>query len=199
METVFLICTILGGTLMVCELAAGLFGFGSDHDADHDADTDTDHGDGHGNWLFGMLSVRTATASLLFFGLGGMTALYYGADELAALGVAVGSGALALYLVAVAMKTLKRLKADGTVRIERAVGKPAVVYLRVPGGLAAPGKVHLMLQNRTVEYLAVTAGAELPTGTPVTVVGVINSGTVEVEAVVPVPASPLSPTPESAP
>ena len=56
------------------------------------------------------------------------------------------------------------------------------MYLRIPGAKAGAGKVHLMLQNRTVEYQAVTAGAELPTGAPVKVVAVVNSDTVEVEA-----------------
>jgi hypothetical protein len=40
-----------------------------------------------------------------------------------------------------------------------------------------------MLQNRTVEYQAMTAGSELPTGAQVKIVAVVNSDTVEVEAV----------------
>ncbi len=179
METLFLVCTITGGTLVVCLLAAGLFGFGAEHDTDHD--TGSDH-DGHGNSFVGMLSVRALTAAVMFFGLGGMTARYYGADELPAFGVAVGAGVLALYLVALAMKSMKQLKADGTVRVERAVGCTGTVYLRVPAAHGGAGKVHLSLQNRTVEYQAMTAGDELPTGKPVKVVAVINSDTVEVEA-----------------
>jgi hypothetical protein len=181
MDTVFLICAALGATLLVCELVAGMLGFG--HDADTDTDTDTDHGDGHGNGLFGMLSVRTLTAAVLFFGLGGLTAQYYGLNEMPAFGIACGSGALALYLVAVTMRSLKELKSDGTARIDRAVGHTGTVYLRVPGAKGGSGKVHLTLQNRTVEYQAITAGAELATGKPIKVVAVINSDTVEVEAV----------------
>ncbi|AWM40903.1 hypothetical protein GobsT_05320 [Gemmata obscuriglobus] len=184
METVFLVCAITGGTLVVCLLVAGLFGFGSEHDVDHDTDTDADHDagdDGHGNALFGMLSVRALTSALLFFGLGGMTARYYGADELAAFGTALGAGAGVLYLVATALRAMKRLRSDGTVRVERAVGTTGTVYLRVPGERAGSGKVHLALQNRTVEYQAVTAGGELPTGRPVKVVAVVSADTVEVE------------------
>ena len=184
MDTVFLICAILGATLLACEIVAGLLGFGHDHDTDTDTDTDTDadYGDGHGDGLFGMLSVRTATAAVLFFGLGGLTAQYYGADELAAFAAAVGAGMLTFYLVAMAIKGLKGLKADGTARIDRAVGRTGTVYLRVPAARGGSGKVHLMLQNRTVEYQAITAGDELPTGKPIKVVAVINSDTVEVEA-----------------
>lgn len=188
MDTVFLICAVLGGALLVCQLLAGLAGFGGDHDTDHDSgggDHDHDHArdGGHaGSWFLSLLSVRTVSAALAFFGLGGMVALKSGAEDLAALGIAIGSGFGALYIVAQIMKSLSKLKADGTARVDRAVGRTGTVYLRVPGSKAGPGKVHLSLQNRTVEYQAVTAGAELPTGTPVKVVGVVNSDTVEVEA-----------------
>ncbi|HEY1191244.1 MAG TPA: NfeD family protein [Gemmata sp.] len=185
METVFLVCAITGGTLVVCLLFAGMFGFASEHDVDHDtdADTDADHDSdtGHGNLLFGMLSVRTLTSALLFFGLGGMTARYYGASDVAAFGIAFGSGAAVFYLVALAMRAIKQLKSDGTVRVARAVGSTGTVYLRIPGARTGSGKVHLALQNRTVEYQAVTAGGELPTGLPVKVVAIVNSDTVEVE------------------
>jgi hypothetical protein len=178
METIFLVCAIAGGTFVVCQLVAELTGFGGDHDADHGGAGDHDHG----NWLFGVLTVRAVSAALLFFGLGGMTALYYDATELGALGVALGCGVAALYLVAVAMKSLASLKSDGTARIDRSVGRTGTVYLRIPAGHSGSGKIHLMLQNRTVEYQAVTPGLELPTGTPVRVIGVVNSDTVEVEA-----------------
>jgi hypothetical protein len=186
-DTVFLICAALGGTLIVLQLLAGLAGFGGDHDTDHDTSADHDHDQGRdsghaGSWFLGLLSVRTVSAAILFFGLGGKVALAAGAEELPALGIAIGSGLAALYVVAQLMRSLSRLKADGTARVDRAVGRTGTVYLRVPGSRSGPGKVHLSLQNRTVEYQAVTAGVELPTGTPVKVVGVVNADTVEVVA-----------------
>jgi hypothetical protein len=183
METVFIVCAILGGTLVLCQVVAGLIGFGADADVDTDAGADHDLGDAdHGNGFLGMLSIRAITSALLFFGLGGMTALYYGADELAAFGIAVGAGIATLYAVAVMMKAIAQLKHDGTTRVERSIGRTGTVYLRVPAGRTGPGKVQVMLQNRTVEYQAVTAGSELATGTPIRVVAVVNSDTVEVEA-----------------
>jgi hypothetical protein len=183
METVFLICAILGGTLVVCQVAAGLVGIGAEHDTDTGTDHDVNHESGeHGNWFLGMLSVRAVTSALLFFGLGGMTALYYGAEEPAAFGIAVGAGIVTLYAVAAMMRSLAQLKHDGTTRVERSVGRTGTVYLRVPAARGGSGKIHLMLQNRTVEYQAVTPGSELATGTPIRVVAVVNSDTVEVEA-----------------
>jgi hypothetical protein len=187
MDTFYLICAALGGTILVLQVVAGMFGIGGEHDTDTDTDTDTDHdagvdGDHDGNWLFGALSVRTAAAALTFFGLGGLTAEYYGASEPASMGVAIGSAAAAFYAVAFLIRSLMGLKADGTVRIDRTIGSTGSVYLRIPGSKSGLGKVHLAVQKRTVEFQAMTAGPELPTGAPVRVVAVVNSDTVEVEA-----------------
>ncbi|QDU18664.1 hypothetical protein [Urbifossiella limnaea] len=180
MDTFYLFCAGLGGTVILLQLAAGLLGFGADHDTDHDTGADHDH---DGNSFFGMLSVRTAAAALTFFGLGGLTARYYGADEALATVVAAAAAVAAFYAVAFLVRSLSGLKADGTARIERAVGRTGSVYLRVPGTRSGHGKVQVAVQNRTVEYQAVTAGPDLPTGAPVRVVAVLTADTVEVEAV----------------
>jgi hypothetical protein len=179
MNTLVLICAAVGGTILVVQLLGTVLGFG-DHDFDHGG-LDAVHGGG--DWFLGVLTVKTVVAAVTFFGIGGKIALNSGANEWSALGVAVASGVIALYLVAMLMRSLHGLRADGTARIERAVGRPATVYLRIPGDRAGAGKVHLNLQNRTVEYQAVTAGSELPTGTQVKIIAVVNGDTVEVEAV----------------
>ena len=69
-------------------------------------------------------------------------------------------------------------------RIDRAIGRQGTVYLTVPARKAGAGKVTIKLQNRTVEYKAMTGEEELPTGAQVVVVSVVAPGTVEV-----VPAS----------
>ena len=98
--------------------------------------------------------------------------------------VAVAAGIGAMFLVGWVMQALHRLHAEGTVRLDRAIGALGTVYVTIPGRKAAPGKVTLKLQNRTIEYEAVTAGpSELPTGTKVKVVAVVAPGTVEVAAV----------------
>src|SRR6266542_2153923 len=86
----------------------------------------------------------------------------------------------ALFGVAYLMRSLHRLKADGTVRIERAVGQNGTVYLTIPAQKAGVGKVTLSLQNRTVEYQAVTPHQQLPTGSKIVVTAVLGPDTVEV-------------------
>jgi membrane protein implicated in regulation of membrane protease activity len=198
METIFLVCAIVGGTLLVCQFLLGLLGFGHheigghdfqadaphdfSHDAGHTHDSDHEHEHNHGysTWFTGVLTFRSVVAALTFFGLAGMAAITQGLNQQTSLLIALAAGAGALFLVAFVMRSLSRLRADGTARIDRAVGTTGTVYLSIPGHKAGTGKVHLKLQNRIVEYQAVTALDDLPTGSLVVVVSVSGPGTVEV-------------------
>lgn len=155
-------------------------------DADFDGGTDF-HGDGdaaaahHGSsWLFGVLSFRTIVAALAFFGLCGLAAQSADASPVNTMLVAVAGGGVAMMAVYWMMRGLGQLRAEGTVRIQRAVGQHGSAYLGIPGERAGNGKIQINLQNRTMEYLAVTSGPPLPTGTKVVVVGVVAPDTVEV-------------------
>jgi hypothetical protein len=185
METLFLICAAVGGTLLLLQVVAGALGIGGDHaDPGHhefgDDHSAGDHDHGEGNWFLGLLTFRAVCAAVAFFGLSGLAARYYALPETAQLAAAGLGGFAALYLVATVMKLLHKLRADGGVRIDNAVGKTGTVYLRVPGNNAGPGKVTVSVQNRTVEFEAFTAANELPTGTPVRVVAVRGPSSVEV-------------------
>lgn len=178
MGTFFLICAIIGGTVLLGQFVLSLMGIG--HDVDHElsGDTDAEYGS---SWFAGVLSFRAITAAIMLFGLSGLWAQYDGREVPAALAFACLGGVAGLLLVAQLMRFLHGLAEEGNLRIESSVGRPATVYLTIPGRLASAGKVQLELQNRTVEFQAVTAYPDsLPTGSRVTVVAVVNSDTVEV-------------------
>lgn len=179
MDNVYLVCAIIGGTLLLGQFLLSLFGLGHDSDAGHDvAHGDADHGS---SWFAGVLSIRAITSAVMLFGLCGMAAESFGRDEKASIIIALLGGAGGLLLVAQLMRLLQGLAEEGNIRIERSVGKAATVYLTVPANRANLGKIQLRLQNRTVEYQAVTAHTDsLPTGARVKVVAVVNSDTVEV-------------------
>jgi len=157
---------------------AGLHADHAGGDATHD-DQAAHHGS---TWLFGILSFRTVIAALAFFGLSGLAAQSAGASMPTVLMVAIGAGVAAMFAVYWMMRSLYTLRAAGTVRIQRAVGRHGNVYLRVPANRSGSGKIQFNLQNRTMEYLAVTAGPELPTGAKVVVVGVVNPTTLDIQA-----------------
>jgi hypothetical protein len=182
---IFLVCAAVGGTLLLCQFVLNLLSLGH-HDVDHDHTLDQGHDVDHdhdSSWYVGILTFRAVVTAVTFFGLGGLVAVEATLGPEVAIGLAVASGAGALFAVAWLMKSLHHLKDDGTVHIDRAVGKTGIVYLSIPANQSGAGKVTVKVQNRTVEYLAVTRQESLATGTPVQVVAVISSNTVEVAPV----------------
>jgi serine/threonine protein kinase len=192
METVYTTCALLGGTLLGLQFLMSLFGLGH-HDVGGGEVHDVGGADGHlgdgdhdvtheaqVSLFAGILTFRTLVAAVTFFGLAGMAAIAADATPFGSLSLALGAGAAALFGVGFLMRSLYRLKAEGTVQIRRAVGQPATVYLPIPGRKTGAGKVHMNLQNRTMEYQAVTAQEPLPAGVNVIVVGLISSDTVDV-------------------
>jgi hypothetical protein len=199
MTVFYSLCAVIGCTVLVCQFVLTLTGAsdaddfetgdgghdGGGHDTDHYAAGPT-HGDAtqtHGsNWFFGVLTLRTITSALSFFGLTGLAMNASGVEQLPGLAVASGAGVAALYLVHWMMRSLSHLRAEGTVRIRDAVGAVGSVYIRIPGGNAGPGKVQVMLQGRTVELTAMTDDGPLPTGARIVVTKVLGPDAVEVEA-----------------
>ena len=185
MDNIFQICAVVGGTVFVCQLILMVLGFHGDHelggfhDGGHAGSHDIHHGP-HSSNFFGMLTFRTMVVAVTFFGLSGMAASAGAFSGLICWVIAFVSGVAAMFIMGSMMSFLYRLRDDGTARIEQAVGKSGTVYLTIPAGKSGVGKVTLSLQNRTVEYLAVTAADALQTGSKIVVVDVVTADTLEV-------------------
>jgi membrane protein implicated in regulation of membrane protease activity len=137
------------------------------------------------SWLFGVLSFRTLVTAAAFFGLAGMAALRSGFAPTASLMLAMLAGLAAMYGMYWLMRSISGLATSGNQRIGNALGRRATVYVPIPAGKQGAGKVQLSMQNRIVEFLAVTDEPEkLRTGETVEVVGVAGSDTVFVRRVV---------------
>ncbi len=211
MTALFVVCAAVGATILVLQFLLSLIGLGGEHDVghdvggmDHDVATDDLHVDvahdagggansethpsgaphaTHGSLsLARAVSVRTVTAALAFFGLSGMAANAADYSPPATLAIAVAAGLAAMYAVYYIFDFMRSLRAEGTAHIQRALGKEATVYLRIPGNRQGRGKIQINLQNRTMEYLAVTAGGPIPSGATVIVTEVLGADLVQVEA-----------------
>lgn len=148
----------------------------------HAADADYQHPDS--SWLFGVISFRTLVAAVAFFGVAGKIATSAGYPEFPSLVIAVVVGLLAMYGMYWLMKSISMLGSSGTERISNALGRTATVYVPIPAVGEGMGKVQLSMQNRIVEFQAVTDGAEaLATGEAVRVVGIAGSDVVNVRRV----------------
>jgi len=205
MAWLFLICATIGGTVLVIQFVLAVVGFGAEmdivddmpDDVPHDVHVDATHGPdpelgdnavGHGNystWLFGVLSFKTITAALAFFGLAGCAANSAGMSPVAQITIAVVAGLGAMYGVHWLMKSIMRLSENGTIRLDRSVGKEGTVYLTIPGNRQGTGKVQFKLQGRLVDYPAITThDLPLKTGSKVRIINVVGASTVEVEPAV---------------
>lgn len=191
LDTIFLVAAVIGGTVLVCQFVMTILGLGGE-----DLDTGFDGSDlpddivgGHptpmstaadaefahtdSSWLFGVLSFRTLIAAAAFFGVAGKAALSAGFQQSTALIIAVLVGMSAMYGMYWLMKLIGSLTSSGNERIGNALGRTAKVYIPIPAARKGAGKVQLSMQNRIVEYRAVTDDdCRLNTGETVEVVDV---------------------------
>lgn len=202
LDTIYLVAAVLGGTVLVCQFLLTIIGLGGedldtgfdgsdlpdDVAADHHtsmstaADGEFSHPDS--SWLFGVLSFRTLIAAAAFFGVAGKAALSAGFQQSTSLVLAVLVGLSAMYGMYWLMKLIGSMTSSGNERISNAVGQTATVYIPIPASGKGAGKVQLSMQNRIVEYRAVTdEDTRLSTGETVEVVDIAGSDVVCVRRV----------------
>lgn len=191
LDQLFLFMALLGGGVLVVQLGMMLLGLGGEgFEFDADLDVDADLPDGHSNqgghhgaqygaWFWEVLSIRTLSAFGAAFGIVGMASRSYGQSPIAAGTYATLAGLAAMYGVWWLFKQIFRLESSGNEDIENALDLPAKVYIPIPSQNRGMGKVTLTMQNRTVEYRAITDEAsDLKTGEHVTVSSVVSPDTV---------------------
>ncbi|QDU58207.1 hypothetical protein [Aeoliella mucimassa] len=185
LETVYFYCAALGSAFLILQLLMLFLGGGNDGgdlDVGGDVDMDDTPGHDHGLWLLEVISMRTVASAASFFGLAGLSCLSAGLDSKVSLVVASATGIGAMYAVYWAFRQLFRvLQSSGNENIRNSLGHPGTVYLSIPANDQGLGKVHLEMQGRTVEYQALTSDSEqLPTGTSIVVLDIVNTDTVRV-------------------
>lgn len=208
-DTIFLYSAIIGGTVLAFQFVLMLLGLGDGGDGDfsgaegadfsvgadlpdgdfsagvdpgepgwHEA-ADADLGHPGAHWFYEMLSLRTLGAAVTFFGLAGKTAQARGMSDTTSLVAGVLAGGVAMYGVYWLFKQVYKVQHAGNENVRRAVGLPATVYVPIPANRGGLGKVTFRLQDRTVEYQAITSEADrLRTGEEVIITEIINSDTV---------------------
>lgn len=145
------------------------------------------HPDGPDSGLH-LFTVRGVVAFLVLFGWGGLWLCQIGVPGFLAVFLAIPIGFAGMVGIALAVRQAVRLQYDGTLNPRNALGLTGTVYLTVPAGRAATGKVELTVQEQLREFEAVTDSPDpIPTGEPVRVTGLAGRSTLVVE---PAPASP---------
>jgi hypothetical protein len=206
LSTLFLVAAVCGGTILVCQFALALFGLGhGGADFGHHLGGDF-HGDAHfgdsvhghsmsdshsdanhhssSSRVFAMVSFRTLVAASAFFGVTGLATLDSGFPATTSFVLAIIAGAVAMYGMYRLLGLIAGMDSSGNEQIGNAIGLSATVYVSIPATRKGAGKVQLSMQNRIVEYQAVTDDLEpLKTGEKVEVVAIKSDDTVEVRRV----------------
>jgi membrane protein implicated in regulation of membrane protease activity len=186
MVTVYTVCAVAGVVVLLSQVVMTFFGLDSDNEPIMEVGDDLEVGDeladhhGMSTWFFGVLTFRSVTAFVAFFGLGGRMAVGFDLGGFVAFVWALGLGTAAMVAVALLMRLLHDLHSEGNVRIESALGTTGTVYLTVPGHRSGTGKVEVSVQGRSMTYPAITGADELRTGSRVKVVGISDPNTLEI-------------------
>ncbi len=161
LEQLFLLCAIIGGTLLILRLIFSIAGLDS-HDGDFDAPhTSSDAG-------FQLLTIQGVSSFFTMFGLVGY-ALNHNTSlgTMIAVGGAVLAGFTSVWVIQRIFLSMLRLQSSGSLPLDATIGSQGTVYLTVtPNG----GRVQVSVANRLREFEAVSASTEeLPTGTQIRV------------------------------
>ncbi len=131
--------------------------------------------------LWGMLNFQAMVAGIAVFGLSGLAAVAAGLATALVLSIGIGSAFVMMLGVAAIFNLMLNMDEDGTLRLEDAVGATGTVYLSIPANNGGQGKVMVTLQERSMEFAAVTrAEKALATGEKIIVVNVLKPSVMEV-------------------
>jgi len=186
MTTFYIICAVFGSTIMVLQFVLQVFGIGDfdDHDpsmdVDYESSVDAD-GQEHGqSEFFKLLSLRTLISGTAFFGITGLLGESIALAPIFVFLLAAAVGLAAMVVVAWMMSVLIGLHSEGNIDVQGAMGRVGTVYLSIPGDKNGQGKVTVSIQERSLEFDAVTNDRELKTGESVLVIDVVDDHTLEV-------------------
>ena len=120
-----------------------------------------------------LLSISGIVSFFTVFGWSAIILYQNGLPGAVAVPVGLGLGYVAMYGAAKLVQFTVRLSEDGSMRLDNALGEPALVYIPIPASGVGEGKVTLTLQEQFVELSAVTdEDKPISCGETVTVVGV---------------------------
>lgn len=179
MEKFYAACALFGALMFIVRTILMFVGHDADGDmADHPGDVS-----GDADASFKVLSLQGLTAFFMMFGLVALAiSKQGGAGNLWAVLGGVVAGLFTMWLIGRIFVGMKKLQADGTLRIENATGQEGEVYL--PLGPGKGGQVRVAVQGQLRVFDAVTEGpVDLKTGARIKVVRVTGGNILVVEKI----------------
>jgi hypothetical protein len=188
LNTIYLVCAVAGGTVLVLRLLLMITGFGggddvSDIPTDLDAGVDADFG-GHDAGETGaganFVSIQSLSGFFTMFGLVGMGLLEINASPVLSLVGALAAGGVTAWATTMIVLNLQRLQSSGNLVITNAIGQQGTVYLTIPE--KGSGVVMVTVQGALRQFDAVSGnGQRIPTGEVIRVTGITAGKVLVVE------------------
>jgi hypothetical protein len=168
--TIYLICAIAGGAILVLRLVLMLAGI--DHGDAPDVSVEVEPATGaEGAGEVNFLSLQSIAGFFTLFGLVGMGLLQVGVHWGWSLVGGLAAGLFTGWVTTMIFLQMRRLQSEGNLVISNAVGQVGTVYLTIPE--KGSGVVTVTVQGAARSLDAVSEhGQRIPTGSVVRVVGV---------------------------
>jgi len=176
LNTVYLICAVAGGTILVLRIILMFIGIdqGDAPDASIDLHDGGDMDVGAHDGVTGevnFLSLQSIASFFTMFGLVGLGLLQTRAPHIWSLLGALAAGVFTAWVTGMIFLQTRRLQSDGTMVITNAIGQMGTVYLTIPE--KGTGVVTVTVQGAQRNLDAVSEhGQRIATGSVVRVVGI---------------------------
>jgi len=132
-------------------------------------------------WVPSLFNFQGIVSGATVLGLAGLAATAAKLPGVVALAIAIGAALVMMAVIEGLFGVMANMDSDGTIDIDQAVGKMATVYLGIPAKSEGQGKITVSLQQRLMEFPAITLqDAPLVTGQKVIVVAVQDSDVMQV-------------------
>ncbi|WDV45886.1 hypothetical protein PV797_20715 [Clostridiaceae bacterium M8S5] len=146
-----------------------------DLDTDIDFDTDADFDTSAISSLHGLrfFSIRGLLAFFTVFGWVGVSLCNTSLPRLVIIFIALLCGLISMFIIALLFLWITRLQSNGLLNLKNALGKTCEIYLTIPANRNGMGKINVMIQDRYVEFDAVTDDNEnISTGSQARVIDI---------------------------
>jgi membrane-bound ClpP family serine protease len=170
LETIYTVCAVAGGTILVLRLVLMLIGLDQGDSAGDSALDQSDHGAEHSG-AFTFLSLQSIAGFFTMFGLVGLGLLRIQVRDWLSLLGGMAAGTLTAWATGMIFLSMRRLQSEGTLDIRNAMGQVGTVYLTIPA--EGTGVVNVTVQGtlRTMDAVS-EDGTPIATGKIVQVVGI---------------------------
>lgn len=169
-------CAVVASLIFLVQMVLTLIGMdSSDMDVDFDGANTMDLGGG-----LNLFTIKNFIGFLVGFGWAGVCFYNSITSSILLILVAVIVGLLFVGIFVVIYKQTKKLEHNGAFQIDEVKGTTVSVYLRIPAQGSGKGKVQVSQNGSVHELDALTDGEEIPSGTKVKVVEIVDNETVKV-------------------